>query len=459
MKGKGLNREILSLAGPSILANITIPLVGMVDIAVAGHMPFGEAATFIGGISIGSMLFDLLYWNFGFLRIGTGGITAQAYGRGDRQEMGATLCRGVGLSLLIALVILILQVPFVKLAMLMVDSSDNVRSLALEYFYIRVWAAPASLSLMAIKGWFIGMQDTVSSMFTDLVVNGVNIAGSIILARGIGSFTGLGFPGISLGTVVAQYSGLLFAAVVIATKYGRVIFKGYSLKKLLSSFSGKELRRFFVINTDLFIRSVCLVAVYVGFTAISAKFGDLLLSTGAIMMKLLLLFSYFTDGFAFAGEAMVGKYIGMKDVPNTRKTVRHVFVWSMSIGLSFIIVYVLCGTPVVRMLTSDPEVVESCRQFFIWLLPMPLIGCAAFTWDGIYVGATASKEMRDSTLYCMIGFFVSWLIVDSIWGGHDADPVLRLNLLLGAYFVHLFIRALYQTVLYKRSVLERPFRG
>ena len=138
---------------------------------------------------------------------------------------------------------------------------------------------------------------------------------------------------------------------------------------------------------------------------------------------------------------------------------RHVFVWSMSIGLSFIIVYVLCGTPVVRMLTSDPEVVESCRQFFIWLLPMPLIGCAAFTWDGIYVGATASKEMRDSTLYCMIGFFVSWLIMDSIWGGHDADPVLRLNLLLGAYFVHLFIRAMYQTVLYKRSVLERPFRG
>ena len=457
MAKNSLNRDILSLAGPSILANVTVPIVGMVDIAVAGHMPFGEAATLIGGISIGSMLFDLLYWNFGFLRVGTGGLTAQAYGRGDREEMGSTLCRGVGLSLLIAAVILLLQVPFVKIAMLLVDSSDEVRSLALEYFYIRVWAAPATLSLMAMKGWFIGMQDTVSSMFTDFVVNGVNIAGSIILALGAGSFKGIGFPGISLGTVIAQYSGLVFAFAIIAFKYGSKVFHGYSLRKVVSSFSGGQMGRFFTVNTDLFIRSVCLVAVYVGFTAISAKFGDLLLSTGAILMKLLLLFSYFTDGFAFAGEALVGKYIGMKDRDNTKRTVKDVFIWSMSIGMSFIVVYVLCGTPIVRILTADAEVVESCRRFFIWLLPMPLVGCAAFTWDGIYVGATASKEMRDSTILCMIGFFASWLVMDSIWGGPDADPVLRLNLLLGAYFVHLFVRAFYQTLLYKKAILERPF--
>ena len=457
MAKNSLNRDILSLAGPSILANITVPIVGMVDIAVAGHMPFGEAATLIGGISIGSMLFDLLYWNFGFLRVGTGGLTAQAYGRGDREEMASILCRGVGLSLLISALILLLQVPFVKIAMLLVDSSDEVRSLALEYFYIRVWAAPATLSLMAIKGWFIGMQDTVSSMFTDFVVNGVNIAGSIILALGIGSFKGLGFPGISLGTVIAQYSGLVFAFAIIFFKYGRRVFHGYSPRKVVSSFSGGQMGRFFTVNTDLFIRSVCLVAVYVGFTAISAKFGDLLLSTGAILMKLLLLFSYFTDGFAFAGEALVGKYIGMKDLDNTRRTVKDIFIWSMSIGMSFIVVYVLCGTPIVRILTSDTAVVDSCRQFFIWLLPMPLIGCVAFTWDGIYVGATASKEMRDSTLLCMIGFFASWLIMDYIWGGPDADPVLCLNLLLGAYFVHLFVRAFYQTILYKKAILERPF--
>ena len=457
MNRNTLNRDILSLAGPSILANITVPIVGMVDIAVAGHMPIGEAATLIGGISIGTMLFDLLYWNFGFLRVGTGGLTAQAYGRGDRGEMASTLCRGVGLSLLIAAIILALQVPFVKIAMLLVDSSDEVRSLALEYFYIRVWAAPATLSLMAIKGWFIGMQDTVSSMFTDLVVNGVNIVGSIVLALGVGSFEGMGFPGIALGTVIAQYSGLVFAFIVIAFKYGRTVFYGYSLKSIVSSFSGGQIGRFFVVNGDLFIRSICLVAVYVGFTAISAKFGDLLLSTGAIMMKLLLLFSYFTDGFAFAGEALVGKFIGMKDLHNTRRTVRSIFLWSMSIGMSFIVVYVLCGTPIVKVLTSDVDVVESCRQFFIWLLPMPLIGCAAFTWDGIYVGATASKEMRDSTVYCMIGFFASWFIMDALWGGPDAAPVLRLNLLMGAYFVHLFIRAFYQSVLYRKAILVRPF--
>lgn len=147
----------------------------------------------------------------------------------------------------------------------------------------------------------------------------------------------------------------------------------------------------------------------------------------------------------------------MKDIHSTRRTVGKVFIWSMSIGMSFILIYLLCGTPIVKVLTSDADVVESCRQFFVWLLPMPLIGCAAFTWDGIYVGATASKEMRDSTIWCMVGFFASWFIMDAIFGGPDADPAFRLNLLLGAYFVHLFIRALYQTVLYNKAILRRPF--
>ena len=451
-----VNRDILKLAVPSILANFTIPLVGIVDTAIVGHL--SDAAA-IGGIAIGTMLFDLLYWNFGFLRISTSGLTAQAFGRGTgvKDECGKILTQSVSIALMGAAFVWAIQWLFVTAVLAVVPCSPEVAEVARSYFFVRIWAAPATLSLMALKGWFIGMQDTVSSMFTDFVVNGVNIAGSIILALGAGSFKGIGFPGISLGTVIAQYSGLVFAFAIIAFKYGSKVFHGYSLRKAVSSFSGGQMGRFFTVNTDLFIRSVCLVAVYVGFTAISAKFGDLLLSTGAILMKLLLLFSYFTDGFAFAGEALVGKYIGMKDRDNTKRTVKDVFIWSMSIGMSFIVVYVLCGTPIVRILTADAEVVESCRRFFIWLLPMPLVGCAAFTWDGIYVGATASKEMRDSTILCMIGFFASWLVMDSIWGGPDADPVLRLNLLLGAYFVHLFVRAFYQTLLYKKAILERPF--
>jgi len=204
-----LNKEILRLAIPSILANITVPIVGMVDIAVAGHLQGTElftAAAFIGGISIGSMLFDLLYWNFAFLRVGTGGLTAQAFGRGDLRECGRILMRAVLLALACAALILLIQWPFTKLAFLIVDSSGEVKQLALKYFFIRVWAAPATLGLMAFRGWFIGMQDSFSSMMTDLVVNGVNIAASIILTLGVPSsgWEGLGFPGIALGVIIGN---------------------------------------------------------------------------------------------------------------------------------------------------------------------------------------------------------------------------------------------------------------
>ena len=186
---KTINKDILKLAIPSILANITVPLVGMVDIAVAGHLD-ASAATMIGGIAIGSMLFDLLYWNFGFLRVGTGGLAAQAYGRGDRRECTRILARALGISLVSALVLIAIQWIFVKAAFLVVDCTPEVRDLASQYFYIRIWAAPATLGLMALKGWFIGMQDSVSPMITDLTVNGMNVLMSVILSLGfsVGGF-------------------------------------------------------------------------------------------------------------------------------------------------------------------------------------------------------------------------------------------------------------------------------
>ena len=214
-----LDKGIFRIAVPSILANITVPLVGIADIAVAGHLE-ASAAALIGGISIGTMLFGLLYWNFEFLRISTGGLTAQAYGRADWQESVDVLVKGVALALAAAVVILLLQWPFIKLSFLVVKCSPEARDLALEYFFVRVWAAPATLSLMSLKGWFIGMQDSISSMFTDLVVNGINVIASIFLSLGIPgtSFEGIGFSGIAWGTVLAQYSGLIFALVVIFIK-------------------------------------------------------------------------------------------------------------------------------------------------------------------------------------------------------------------------------------------------
>ncbi len=436
---KPLDREILRLALPSILANITVPLVGMVDLAVAGHLgSLGEAATLIGGVSVGTMLFDLLYWNFGFLRVGTGGLTAQAYGREDWQGTRVILFRGVVLALLIAALILVLQWPFVHLALYVTHGSDAVRELALRYFFIRIWAAPATLSLMSIKGWFIGMQDTVSSMATDLVVNVVNIVASVILGRWIG------FAGIAWGTVIAQFTGLAFAGVLIARRMPPG--KG----GIRQAVSGADLGAFLTMNGNLFVRSLCMVAIYVGFTMISARYGDLVLAVGAILMKLLLLFSFFTDGFAYAAEALVGKFIGRRDIPAVKMTVRHVFVWSMGVGMFFVLVYLFGSDPVFRVLTSDAQVVHAARPFYFWLLLMPPIGCAAFTWDGVFVGATASRSLRNSLVWALLAFFGLWFFGYAVRGG-SLVPEDALHLLLAAYFAHLLVRTLYLSYRYYRS--------
>ena len=434
-----LDREILRLALPSILANITVPLVGMVDLAVAGHLGSpGEAATLIGGVSVGTMLFDLLYWNFGFLRVGTGGLTAQAYGREDWQGTRVILFRGVVLALLIAALILVLQWPFVHLALYVTHGSDAVRELALRYFFIRIWAAPATLSLMSIKGWFIGMQDTVSSMATDLVVNVVNIVASVILGRWIG------FAGIAWGTVIAQFTGLAFAGVLIARRMPPG--KG----GIRQAVSGADLGAFLTMNGNLFVRSLCMVAIYVGFTMISARYGDLVLAVGAILMKLLLLFSFFTDGFAYAAEALVGKFIGRRDIPAVKMTVRHVFVWSMGVGMFFVLVYLFGSDPAFRVLTSDAQVVHAARPFYFWLLLMPPIGCAAFTWDGVFVGATASRSLRNSLVWALVAFFGLWFFGYAVRGG-SLLPEEALHLLLAAYFAHLLVRTLYLSYRYNRS--------
>ena len=471
-----LNREILRLALPSILANLTVPLVGLVDIAVAGHLD-SSAAVLIGGISIGSLMFDLMYWNFGFLRAGTGGMTAQAFGREDWAGCVAVLKRGLGTALLAALLLLAIQWPFQKLIFVFVQCSDEVKALALKYFYIRVWAAPATLSLMALRGWFIGMQDTFSSMLTDVVVNGVNILCSILLALGIPgtTFRGIGFIGIAWGTIIAQYTGLLFAAAVVFIKYRSVMLSIRTAKgagapyasrpnrvngspDTLPSGQNNTMREFFTVNRDLFVRSLCLMAIYLSFSAISARFGDTYLAMCSIMMKLMLIFSYFTDGFAFAGEALTGRFIGARDQRNLRYTVKWTFVWSMGIGILFIGIYTLAGIPMFRMMTADGTVVEAAREFIPWLALIPLLGCPAFTWDGIYIGATATKQMRDANIGCVLAFAAVWFIglyVLKMTVGTPVPSRAKVHLLFAAYYAHLLFRSLYQTVKYHSAVTTK----
>ena len=450
---KPINKDILKLAVPSILANITVPLVGMVDIAVAGHLDV-EAATMIGGIAIGSMLFDLLYWNFGFLRVGTGGLAAQAFGRGDRKECARILARALGIALACALVLIAIQWIFVKAAFLVVECTPEVRQLASQYFFVRIWAAPATLSLMALKGWFIGMQDSVSPMFTDITVNGMNILMSIVLALGFSlgglHYAGMGFKGVAVGTVVAQYSGLAIALGLLLGKYRKNTLGTMGAGDMKGLFKGGETSRFFAMNADLFVRSLCFIAIYIGFTVISARYGDLLLAVSSILMKLLMIFSYFTDGFAYAGEALTGRYIGAGDRGMLRQTIRWTFIWSMSIALVFMGIYHFAGVPMVEMMTSDVSVIEASEEYLPWLLLMPVVGCAAFTWDGIYIGATASRQLRNSMLWSVVAFAGMWVVGIVVLNLAAADAPaygnIAMHILMAAYFAHLLARTIYLSV-------------
>lgn len=453
---KRIDREILRLALPSILANITIPLVGMVDTAVAGHLAQdgnAGAAVFIGAISVGSMIFNLLYWNCSFLRTGTGGITAQAYGRSDLHECASIFVRSMITSAALAALILALQLPFLKLSLLVTDGSAEVERLAAQYFLIRIWAAPATLGLMAFTGWFVGMQDSVSSMWKDLTVNIVNVIASIVLSFGAGSFKGFGFAGVALGTVVAQYSGLLYCIVKSAIKY-RNILSLFKFSEFRSQFDPVSLRSLFRMNANLVVRSLCFTAIYLGYTLIATGISDLMLACSAIMMQLLMIFSYFTDGFAYASEAMCGKYIGARDRKGLVTTIKHIFVWSMSIAVLFIGIYIVAGTPLLRLMTSDGTVVEACVEFLPWLVAMPPLGCAAFTWDGVYLGATATGAIRNSMLGSAVTFLLVWGIGVAVW---NPDGAMAVHLLMAAYFAHLAYRTAYMTIKYKKSIIDRYF--
>ena len=426
-----MNRQILRLAIPSILANITIPLVGLVDTIIVGHISNAHA---IGGIAIGTMLFDLLYWNFGFLRVGTSGMTAQAYGRGDNQHCARLLTQSVTIALVGAVIIWALQWLFVTAVLAVVPCSQQVSAFAREYFFIRIWAAPATLSLMAFKGWFIGMQDTVSPMAIDIVVNVVNMVVSYVLAV----YTPLGALGVAYGTLAAQFTGLLLSLVIILWKY-QYVWRGVSLWRLANDKQG--IGNLITLNANLFVRSLCFMIVYVGFTSLSSLYGDTDLAVCSILMKLFMLFSYFVDGFAYAGEALVGKYVGEQQVHSQKESslarvVRLLFIWSLGVGCLFTLIFALLASPIYHIMTSDLLVLNRLADFTPWLVAMPIISTLAFMWDGVFAGATAGKQIRNAMIYAAIGFVVGYVALYHWWG---------IQALFVGYFLHLLARVLYLT--------------
>ncbi len=423
------------MALPSILANITVPLVGMVDVGVSGHI--GDAVA-IGGMAISTMLFDLLYWNMGFLRVGTGGMTAQAYGRRDFGEIMKIFTQGLGTAIGIAFVIFAIQYLYIDIALGFINASPEVEEYARQYYFIRIWAAPATLSLFVFKGFFIGMQNAISPMAADITVNVANLGLSLLFAVKMG----LGFKGIAWAVLTAQYTGLVLCIAIFLIYYRR-LFRYADLKKALRL---KDLGRFFSVNGNLFVRSICFLFIYVGFTSLSANYGDLQLAVGTIIMKLLMLYSFFIDGFAYAGEALAGKFIGARDSRGLKLSVKVIFRWSWMIALVSTVVYVLFSREMIMLMTDKADVVEASAPYFMWLWMMPALSMAAFVWDGIYVGAISTKRIMQGMICAAASFFVAYYALRGMLG---------IQALYAAYMVHVAVRSVWMWAFRKEAVFSK----
>jgi MATE family multidrug resistance protein len=432
---KEINNRILRLAIPSILANITVPLVGLTDLVIAGHI--GDAII-ISGIAIGSMMFDLLYWNFGFLRLGTSGFTAQAYGRRDLPGAVKVFMEAMGTAMLSALLMLVLQFPVIKYAPYVVEISPEAMVYVKQYFLTRIWAAPAVMALFVIRGWLIGMQNSMSTMIIDVVVNGANIGCSIFFAITLD----MGILGIAAGTLVAQYTGLITGFLILVIQYGK-LRKYVCWEHLLRL---REMKNFFKVNGDIFIRSVCMLVIYCGFTIFSSKYGEEILAINTILLKLMMLYSYFLDGFAYAGEALAGRYIGAKDPPRLNVAIRLLFIWALSIGIISTIVYATGFKELVSLVTSNYAIINNSTEFYGWVIAMPIVSCLAFLWDGIYIGATASVPMRNIMIISVAAFLICYYGFNSFMGTHA---------LWLAYIVHLILRTIGCQFLAKKSIYPK----
>lgn len=390
-----MNRKILHLAIPSIVSNITVPLLGLVDVTIVGHL---GATAYIGAIAVGGLLFNILYWNFGFLRMGTSGLTSQAYGRRDKDAEVRVLVQAVSVGLISALVMLVLQYPIERLAFRLLETSAEVEQYAVTYFRICIWGAPAVLAQYGFTGWFIGMQNSRYPMYIAITMNVINIACSSCFVF----LLGMKVEGVAWGTVVAQYSGVIMALGLWVYNY-KDLRNRLSLKGSLQLFA---MRRFFAVNRDIFLRTLCLIGVTTFFTSTGARQGDVILAVNTLLMQLFTLFSYIMDGFAYAGEALSGRYVGACNLRQLKRAVRALFGWGVGLSLFFTLLYGIGGEHFLGLLTNDEVVIQTAGHYFYWVLAIPLAGFAAFLWDGILIGATATRFMLWAMLVASGSFFV-----------------------------------------------------
>jgi MATE family multidrug resistance protein len=406
-----LNKRILRLAIPNILSNLAIPLQGIVDTALMGHL---EDEVYIGAIGLGATLFAIIYWGLGFIRMGTTGLVAQAYGRQDQNTVTLTLFRALGVALLAAAIVLLFRQGIVTLAFdYMIDGEADTERLAGEYFFIRVLAAPAALSLFAFKGWFLGMQNARFPLILTLAVTLSNIVFSFWFVEGMGMTS----DGVAYGTLCAQYIGLATCLVLLRIRYLKELLWVKKIKQEI--FEIKALRHFFSINSDIFLRTLALTFAFTFFDVKSAEAGNTTLAVNKILNQMLFLISYGVDGFAFAAESIVGRYVGSKEGDKLRKAIRLLMIWGMGLGAVFSLVYAVGGTWILRVFTSQEHLLEAAYLYLPWMILLPLLSSAAFLWDGIYIGAVATRTL----LYMMllstfVVFLPVYYISFPLWENH-----------------------------------------
>lgn len=399
-----MNRQILYLTIPNIVTNLTVPLLGMADIAVAGR---SGGVEFIGGVAIGTALFNFIYWNFGFLRMGTTGFTAQAYGADDKGETLSVLFRALFVALIVGVAIIVFRGPIGRFSLWMLNSGELSRE-ASSYFEFRVWSAPATLALYVFKGWFIGMQNTRVPMWVSIGGNVFNVVASILLVF----VCHMGVAGIALGTTLAEYLSLLFFVVVWARRYS---LRGVSLS-LSRVLDFKKIVSFFAVNGDIFIRTLCLVGVTTFFVSRSSGYGQTTLAVNTLLMQLFSFFSYFMDGFAYTAEAMTGRFTGAGDGVSLKRCVTLILKWGVGLSLFFSLLY--CGAlrPILSLFTSDETLIESALAERWWIAAVPIAGFLAFIYDGVLVGLTRSALMRNTMIAASALFMLVWAVLEHSLG-------------------------------------------
>lgn len=424
---KQMNNPILKLALPNILSNISVPLVGMVDLALMGHM---DSEIHLNAIAIGGSIFSFIYMSFAFLRMSTTGFVAQAHGRKNYTQIVQVFSRSMMVAFSVALLLLSFQIPIGKIGISLLGANDAINNEALKYFHIRIFAAPATLGLYAIMGWFIGQQDTKTPLYLALLINIGNILFNLLFVFGFDMKS----EGVAWGTLIAQYIGF-GTGIFILFKRSWPLWSQWTWNEMWET---SELKKFFGVNRDIFIRTILLLVSLTFFTASSARMGEETLAINTLLFQFFLFFTYFIDGFANAAEALVGKHIGEDKFASLKPLVYKIFGWGFLISIPFSLLYFVFGAQIMGILTDIPHLIEAAQPYFIWIGLMPILSFAAFIWDGVYIGATAAVAMRNSMIVStLFVFFPLFYLLQPIWGNHGLWLAFNAFLLSRGLFLHL----------------------